>query len=53
MQVSSVAQSLAEGSSQQAASLEETSSPLEEMAGMTERNTENASKVSELAKQAR
>ncbi|HEU5396521.1 MAG TPA: methyl-accepting chemotaxis protein, partial [Verrucomicrobiae bacterium] len=43
----------AQGSSEQAASLEETSSSLEEMASMTRRNAENAQKANELAKQAR
>jgi methyl-accepting chemotaxis protein len=44
---------LAQGASEQAASLEETSSSLEEMAGMTNRNAENATKANELARQAR
>ena len=52
-QVSSASQSLAEGSSEQAASLEETSSSLEEMSSMTKRNTVNAEKVNDLARQAR
>ena len=52
-QVSAASQSLAEGSSEQAASLEETSSSLEEMSSMTKRNTENAVKVNELARQTR
>ena len=52
-QVSGSSQSLAEGSSEQAASLEETSSSLEEMASMTKRNSENAQKANDLAKQAR
>ena len=52
-QVSSTSQSLAEGASQQAASLEETSSSLEELASMTKRNTENAEKMNNLAKQTR
>jgi methyl-accepting chemotaxis protein len=52
-EVSSSSQSLAEGASEQAASLEETSSSLEELAGMTKRNSENAQKANELAKQAR
>lgn len=46
-------QSLAEGSSTQAASLEETSASLEEMSGMTRRNAENAQAAKELAAQAR
>ena len=52
-QVSSASQSLAEGASEQAASLEETSSSLEEMSSMTKRNTGNADKVNELARQTR
>jgi methyl-accepting chemotaxis protein len=52
-QVSSASQSLAEGASEQAASLEETSSSLEEISSMTKRNTANAEKVNELARQAR
>ena len=52
-QVSSASQSLAEGASEQAASLEETSSSLEEMSSMTKRNTANAEKVNELARQTR
>jgi len=52
-QVSGSSQSLAEGASEQAASLEETSSSLEEMASMTKRNSENAQKANDLAKQAR
>ena len=43
-QVSSAAQSLAEGSTEQAASIEETSSSLEEMSSMTKQNAENASR---------
>jgi len=52
-QVSASSQTLAEGASEQAASLEETSSSLEEMASMTKRNSENAQKANDLAKQAR
>ena len=52
-QVSASSQSLAEGASEQAASIEETSSSLEEMSSMTKRNTENAQKANDLAKQAR
>ena len=52
-QVSGLSQSLAEGASEQAASLEETSSSLEEMSSMTKRNTENAQKVNELARETR
>jgi methyl-accepting chemotaxis protein len=44
---------VAEGASQQAASLEETSASLEEMSSMTGRNAENARRANELARQAR
>jgi len=44
---------LAEGSSEQAASIEETSSSLEEMSSMTKRNADNAHKANDLARQAR
>jgi hypothetical protein len=52
-QVASASQTLAEGASEQAASLEETSSSLEERSSVTKRNTQNAVKVNELARQAR
>jgi len=52
-QVSSASQSMANGASQQAASLEETSSSLHEMASMTSRNSENAQNAKTLANQAR
>jgi methyl-accepting chemotaxis protein len=52
-QVSNSSQSLAEGSSEQAASVEETSASLEELASMTKRNSENALNATELARQAR
>jgi methyl-accepting chemotaxis protein len=52
-EVSIASQQLAEGSSEQAASIEETSASLEELASMTRRNTENAEKTNDLAKQAR
>jgi methyl-accepting chemotaxis protein len=52
-QVSSASKTLAEGASNQAAALEETSSTLEEMASMIKRNSENAQKANDLAKQAR
>jgi len=52
-QVSASSQSLAEGSGQQAAAIEETSSSLEEMASMTKRNSENAQKANDLAKETR
>jgi methyl-accepting chemotaxis protein len=51
--VSSASQSLAEGASTQAASIEETSASLEEMSGMTNRNAENSHKANELTSQAR
>lgn len=47
--VSSASQSLAQGASEQAASLQEASSSLEEMASMTQRNAENAEKAKDLA----
>jgi methyl-accepting chemotaxis protein len=53
IQVSSASQLLAEGASEQAASLEETSASLEEMASMTKRNVETAGKVKELGSEAR
>jgi CHASE3 domain sensor protein len=52
-QVSSSSQKLAEGASEQAASLEETSASLEEMSSMTNRNTGDAEKVNQLARDAR
>jgi methyl-accepting chemotaxis protein len=52
-QVSAASHSLAEGSSQQAASLEETSSSLEELSSITKRNAENAQKANDLARQTR
>jgi methyl-accepting chemotaxis protein len=51
--ITASSQSLAEGASEQAASLEETSASLEEMSSMTRRNSENAGKANDLAKQAR
>ncbi len=53
MQVSQASHSMADGASQQAASLEETSSSLHEMASMTTRNSENAQNAKTLANQAR
>ena len=53
MQVSQASHSMASGASQQAASLEETSSSLHEMASMTSRNSENAQNAKTLANQAR
>jgi methyl-accepting chemotaxis protein len=52
-QVSTASQSLADGSSRQAASLEETGASLEEMAGMTRRTAEHAQKAEQLAGQTR
>jgi methyl-accepting chemotaxis protein len=52
-QVSGASQTLAEGASEQAASLEETSASLEEMASMTRRNAENAQSAKDLATQTR
>ena len=51
--VSTSSQSLAEGASKQAASIEETSASLEELSSMTKRNSENSQKANDLAKQAR
>jgi len=51
--VSAGSQSLAEGAGEQAASLEESSASLEEMSSMIRRNSEDASKANDLAKQAR
>jgi methyl-accepting chemotaxis protein len=52
-QISSSSQTLAEGASEQAASIEETSASLEELSSMTKRNAGNAQKANDLAKQAR
>ena len=52
-QVSSSSQTLAQGASQQAASLEETSASLEEISSMTKRNAENTVQANDLAKQVR
>ncbi len=52
-QVSMASQSLSDGSSRQAASLEETSASLEEMAGQTRRTAEHAQKAEQLAGQTR
>jgi methyl-accepting chemotaxis protein len=51
-QVSAASQVLAEGSSDQAASLEETSSSLEELSSLTQRNAQNAQQANDLARQA-
>lgn len=53
VQVSEASQSMANGASQQAASLEETSSSLHEMASMTTRNSDNAQNAKALANQTR
>jgi methyl-accepting chemotaxis protein len=52
-QISMTSQTLAEGASEQAASLEETSASLEEVSSMTKRNSENSCRANDLAKQAR
>jgi methyl-accepting chemotaxis protein len=52
-EVSTASQTLAQGASEQAASLEEASASLEELASMTRRNTDNAQKANDLARQAR
>ena len=52
-QVSTSSQSLADGASAQAASLEETSASLEEMSSMTKRNAEHAASAKALANQTR
>ena len=52
-QVSAASQTLAEGATEQAASLEEVSSSLEEMASMTKQNADNAQQANTLAGEAR
>jgi methyl-accepting chemotaxis protein len=52
-QVSDASRALAEGTTEQASALEETGASLEEMAGMTSGNAENASKANGLAGLAR
>jgi methyl-accepting chemotaxis protein len=52
-QLMSQSQSLADGASNQAASLEQTGASMEQMASLTKRNAENAHQASELAKRAR
>jgi methyl-accepting chemotaxis protein len=52
-QVADASQSMASGATQQASSLEETSSSLHEMASMTTRNSENAQNAKTLANQTR
>ena len=53
MQVSAASHQLADGATNQAASLEETSASLEEMASMTKSNAENVHTTSEVAEDAR
>jgi methyl-accepting chemotaxis protein len=52
-QITVTSQGLAEGAGDQAASLEETTASLEEMSSMTKRNSGNAQKANELAREAR
>jgi hemerythrin-like metal-binding protein len=52
-QISAASQTLADGASQQAASLEETGASLEEISSMTRGNAEHAQTAAELAAQAR
>ncbi len=52
-QLSQVSQSIADGASQQASAIEESSSALHEMASMTTRNSENAQMAKTLASEAR
>lgn len=52
-QVAQASLAMAEGATRQAASLEETSSSLHEMASMTQRNSENAQNAKALANEAR
>ncbi|PTY08772.1 chemotaxis protein [Opitutaceae bacterium EW11] len=52
-QVTAASQTMADGSSRQAASLEESSASLEEMAGMTKKNAENAQAAKAIANQTR
>ena len=51
--VSKSSHTMAEGASTQAASLEETSASLEELSSMTQRNAENAGRVTDLARSTR
>ncbi len=51
-QVAAASQSLSQGASEQAASLEETSAAMHEMASMTTRNTEHSAAVASLSTQA-
>ncbi len=52
-QVAQAAQTMADGSCQQASALEESSSALHEMSSMTSRNSENAQNAKRLAQEAR
>ena len=52
-EISAASQTLAEGASEQAASLQETSASLEEMSSMTKRNADNAQNAKTTAVQAR
>jgi methyl-accepting chemotaxis protein len=52
-QISETSQNLSQGASEQAASLEEISSSMDEMASQTKRNAENSSMANELANEAR
>ncbi|MBN1828756.1 MAG: MCP four helix bundle domain-containing protein [Deltaproteobacteria bacterium] len=50
-EIKCTSQSLAEGASEQAASIEETSSALEEMSSMTKKNADNAFEANQLTKE--
>ena len=52
-EIGTTSQSLAEGAGEQAASIEQTSSSLEELSSMTKRNAENAQKANDLARHTR
>jgi methyl-accepting chemotaxis protein len=52
-EITTAGQTLAEGASEQAASLQETSASLEEMSSMIKRNAANSEKANDLARQAR
>jgi len=52
-EISNTSQLLAEGASEQAAAIEETSASLEELSSMTKRNAENSQQANELARQTR
>ena len=53
IEISNTSQALAEGASEQAASIEETSASLEELSSMTKRNADHSQKANELSKQTR